>query len=152
MPNSNFNEELEENIDFIEEETLDSLDVDFVEGETLNALEDDIIEVSEYDDDFSTGDYVIINLVETWKVQQEADRSLKTKYGKWIMLILALEFIFMSGILVFIGLGKLHFEEWVINAFIVTTFGQIMGVVYLIVNNLFSDGNQIIDIIKEYIK
>lgn len=137
----NFNKELEDDIDFVEEETLDS-------------LEDDtsFVEVSEYDDDFSTGDYVIINLVETWKEQQTADRVLKEKYGKWIMWILALEFIFMSGILIFIGLGKLHFDEWVINAFIVTTFGQIMGVVYLIVNNLFSDGNQIIDIIKEYIK
>ena len=137
----NFNKELEDDIDFVEEETLDS-------------LEDDtsFVEVSEYDDDFSTGDYVIINLVETWKEQQTADRVLKEKYGKWIMWILALEFIFMSGILIFIGLGKLHFDEWVINAFIVTTFGQIMGVVYLSVNNLFSDGNQIIDIIKEYIK
>ncbi|MGL4914283.1 MAG: hypothetical protein ACRC3Y_17820 [Romboutsia sp.] len=139
--NENFNEELEDYIDFVEEETLDSLEDDT-----------DFVEVSEYDDDFSTGDYVIINLVETWKEQQTADRVLKEKYGKWIMWILALEFIFMSGILIFIGLGKLHFDEWVINAFIITTFGQIMGVVYLIVNNLFSDGNQIIDIIKEYIK
>ncbi len=125
-----------------------------IEEDTLESLEEDIdySEHYEYDDDFSTGDYVIINLVETWKEQQTADRVLKEKYGKWIMWILALEFIFMSGILIFIGLGKLSFDEWVINAFIVTTFGQIMGVVYLIVNNLFSDGNQIIDIIKEYIK
>ena len=125
-----------------------------IEEDTLESLEEDInySEHYEYDDDFSTGDYVIINLVETWKDQQTADRVLKEKYGKWIMWILALEFIFMSGILIFIGSGKLSFDEWVINAFIVTTFGQIMGVVYLIVNNLFSDGNQIIDIIKEYIK
>lgn len=136
-----FNDYLEDDIDFIEEETIDSLDD-----------EDDFVEVSEYDDDFSTSDYVIINLVETWKEQQTADRNLKEKYGKWIMAILVIEFIFMGGLLIAIGLGKLTFDEWVINAFIVTTFGQIMGVVYLIVKNLFSDGNQIIDIIKEYIK
>lgn len=129
-------------------------DIAFTEEETINYLddEDDFIELSEYDDDFSTNDYVIINLVETWKEQQTADRQLKSDYGKWIMIILGLEFVFMCGILVFIGLGKLNFDEWVINAFIVTTFGQIMGVVYLIVKHLFSDGNQIIDIIKEYIK
>lgn len=136
-----FNDYLEDDIDFIEEETIDSLDD-----------EDDFVEVSEYDDDFSTSDYVIINLVETWKEQQTADRDLKEKYGKWIMAILVIEFIFMGGLLIAIGLGKLTFDEWVINAFIVTTFGQITGVVYLIVKNLFSDGNQIIDIIKEYIK
>ena len=144
MTNNNFSSEIHECSfeDIIEEE----------EG-TINSLEcDDCGELYEYDDEFSTGDYVIINLVETWKEQQTADRDLKTKYGKWIMAILIIEFIFMSAILVLIGLGKLSFEEWVINAFIVTTFGQIMGVVYLIVKNLFSDGNQIIDIIKEYIK
>ncbi|MBC8630253.1 hypothetical protein H8697_00825 [[Eubacterium] tenue] len=144
MANNNFSSEIHESSfeDVIEEEegTIDSLECD------------DCGELYEYDDDFSTGDYVIINLVETWKEQQTADRDLKTKYGKWIMAILIIEFIFMSAILVLIGLGKLSFEEWVINAFIVTTFGQIMGVVYLIVKNLFSDGNQIIDIIKEYIK
>lgn len=144
MANNNFSGEIHDESfeDVIEEEegTIDSLECD------------DCGELYEYDDDFSTGDYVIINLVETWKEQQTADRDLKTKYGKWIMAILIIEFIFMSAILVLIGLGKLSFEEWVINAFIVTTFGQIMGVVYLIVKNLFSDGNQIIDIIKEYIK
>ncbi|CEN81008.1 hypothetical protein [Paraclostridium sordellii] len=144
MTNNYFNGEMNDEsfVDVIEEEegTIDSLECD------------DGVDLYEYDDDLSTGDYVIINLVETWKEQQTADRNLKTKYGKWIMAILIVEFIFMSGILVLIGLGKLSFEEWVINAFIVTTFGQIMGVVYLIVKNLFSDGNQIIDIIKEYIK
>lgn len=143
-----------ENNNFIGEIHDDSFeDVIEEEEDTIDSLEcDDCGELYEYDDDFSTGDYVIINLVESWKEQQTADRNLKTKYGKWIMAILIIEFIFMSAILVFIGLGKLSFEEWVINAFIVTTFGQIMGVVYLIVKNLFSDGNQIIDIIKEYIK
>ncbi|WP_195945927.1 hypothetical protein [Paraclostridium bifermentans] len=144
MANNNFSGEIHDESfeDVIEEEedTIDSLECD------------DCGELYEYDDDFSAGDYVIINLVETWKEQQTADRDLKTKYGKWIMAILIIEFIFMSAILVLIGLGKLSFEEWVINAFIVTTFGQIMGVVYLIVKNLFSDANQIIDIIKEYIK
>ncbi len=127
---------------------------DFIEEDTINSLDDntDFVEVDEYDDDFSTGDYVIINLVETWKDQQAADRNLKEKYGLWIMGILVIEFIFMGGLLVFIGLGKLSFPEWVINAFVITTFSQIMGVVYLIVKNLFSGGNEIIDIIKEYIK
>ena len=127
---------------------------DFIEEDTINSLDDpiDFAEVSEYDDDFSTGDYVIINLVETWKEQQTADRALKEKYGLWIMIILAIEFIFMGVLLIFIGLGKLSFPEWVINAFVITTFSQIMGVVYLIVKNLFSGGNEIIDIIKEYIK
>lgn len=127
---------------------------DFIVEDTINSLDDstDFIEVDEYDDDFSTGDYVIISLVETWKEQQTADRNLKEKYGLWIIGILAIEFIFMAVLLVFIGLGKLSFPEWIINAFIITTFSQIMGVVYLIVKNLFSGGNEIIDIIKEYIK
>ena len=103
---------------------------------------------------------MVLSLVQTFvsvsythlDVYKRQDRDLKEKYGKWIMAILVIEFIFMGGLLIAIGLGKLTFDEWVINAFIVTTFGQIMGVVYLIVKNLFSDGNQIIDIIKEYIK
>lgn len=141
MQNSHedLNKNLDDNIEFIEEDTIDSLD-------------DDFIEVSEYDDDFSTNDYVIINLVETWRKQQIADRALKKKYGIWIMIILIIELIFMASLLIAIGLQILTFDEWVINAFIITTFGQIMGVVYLIVKNLFSSGNQIIDIIKEYIK
>ena len=142
----NNNRSSEENIT-LEEDII-------LEEETLNFLEDEVQcdELCEYDGDFSTSDYVITSLVDTWQRQQEEDRKLKSKYGIWVMVLLLSEIIFLGIVFVFIGLGHLVFNELVINAFVLTVFGQIIGIVYIIVKNLFSDGNQIIDIIKEYIK
>lgn len=145
MPES-LNNEFENEDSIIEDE-------DILEADSIDSLfDEDYDEEYGYDDNFSTSDFVIVSLIETWKSQQEANRKLKTKYGKWVMWLLFAEMIFISGILLAIGTGILNFDEWVINAFVVTVFGQIMGVVYIIVKNLFSDGNEIIDIIKEYIK
>lgn len=128
-------------------------DEDILEADSIDSLfDEEYDEEYEYDDNFSTSDFVIVSLIDTWKSQQEANRELKTKYGKWVMRLLFAEMLFISGILLAVGTGILNFDEWVINAFVVTVFGQIMGVVYIIVKNLFSDGNEIIDIIKEYIK
>jgi len=85
--------------------------------------------------------YKIKVIIDAWKEQQEADRKLRDKYALWLIIFLGFQLIFISVLMVFIGLAKLEYDQWLIKIFISSVFAEIVGMVYVIVRYLFTPTN-----------
>ncbi len=85
-----------------------------------------------------------------WKEQQDAERNLRRKYANYFIWILAVQLLIINAIFVLIGYKILHYEQWTANLFIVSVFGEIVGIVLIIVKYLFTSTNKdMIELIKE---
>lgn len=121
-----------------------------VEGESnLSAPPSDIDSYLKYAK--QVNENIKVNAVlSIWEKQQEAERNLRSRYAKLFILILAIQLLVINVIFVFIGAGALKYEQWTINIFILSVFGEIVGIVLIIVKNLFTSTNkEMIDLVKE---
>jgi hypothetical protein len=64
--------------------------------------------------------------------------------------ILAIQLLIINGIFVLIGMKILTYDQWTVNVFIVSVFGEIIGIILIIVRSLFTSTNkEMIELVKE---
>ena len=93
---------------------------------------------------------LINTILNVWEDQQNAERTLRKEYASCFIWVLALQLVVINVIFVLIGCNILKYEQWTANLFIVSVFGEIVGIVSIIVKYLFTSTNkEMIDLIKE---
>jgi amino acid transporter len=85
-----------------------------------------------------------------WKEQQDAERKLRKNYANYFIWILIFQLIIVSTIFILVGCSVLKYKQWVVHIFIISVFGEIIGLVSIIVRYLFtSTSKEMIDLVKE---
>lgn len=92
----------------------------------------------------------IKTILKVWEDQQNAERNLRKGYATCFMWLLAVQLVIINVVFVLIGCNILQYEQWTVNLFIVSVFGEIVGIVLIIVKYLFTSTNkEMIDLIKD---
>lgn len=92
----------------------------------------------------------IHTILEIWKEQQNAERTLREKYANWFIWILISQLAVISVVFILVGCSMLKYEQWTINIFVFSVFGEIVGIVSIIVRYLFtSTSKEMIELIKD---
>lgn len=65
------------------------------------------------------------------------DRGLRGTYAKWWVGICIAQLALMNVMLVCVGLGWLQFETGLFHAYLIGTFAECAGIVWVITRNLF---------------
>jgi amino acid permease len=65
------------------------------------------------------------------------ERELQLKYGRWFLIIVAIQLCVMNIIVILIGLKVLSIDNATVRVFVSGTLLQIFGVVYIISKHLF---------------
>lgn len=95
-------------------------------------------------------DLKIQTILGIWSKQHELERDQRGKYADWFKWVLVIQLIAINIAFFLIGRGCLYFDQWTVNIFIVSVFGEIMGIVLIIVKYLFtSTSKEMIELIKE---
>jgi hypothetical protein len=81
--------------------------------------------------------WVTREVITTWTMQQNSERSLRERYAKWVLFGLAGEILLAGGILIGLGSGKLVLEQWMANVFFGAIFTQVAAVTLSITKYLF---------------
>src|SRR5579872_2473933 len=81
--------------------------------------------------------YHLRTIVAAWSTQQEQDRVIRNAYSRWLAWTLSLQLVLVNTVFVLIGSGVLRFEAWVTNVFVVSVFGEVTGLVLIVVKYLF---------------
>lgn len=76
-------------------------------------------------------------VVTAWESQQSEERRLRRSYGTAILVALCLQSLLVDILFILIGLGRITIAPWVANTFIVSVFGQIVGLAVVVVRHLF---------------
>lgn len=98
----------------------------------------------------NNNNYKVKTIVSSWEQQQNSDRFMRNGYAKVLMCVLAIQLLVINIIFVLIGVKVLFYEQWVINVFIISVFGEIASMVVIIVRYLFIPvGKDMINLIKD---
>ena len=76
-------------------------------------------------------------VVSAWESQQTEERHLRRSYGTAILIALCVQTLLVDVVFILIGVGKIAISQWVANIFIVSVFGQIVGLAVVVVRHLF---------------
>ncbi len=79
----------------------------------------------------------IRTVVAAWEKQQTEERNLRSRYAKWIVIVLFLQIAVINVAFFLIGIGWLDIEEWVASSFIVGALLEISGMIFVVVRYLF---------------
>lgn len=81
-------------------------------------------------------------IVKAWKDQRTQDRALRQKYAHWLIVGMAAQAVAVNAVFVAIGTGRMAVEEWTARIFIIAVFGEIAGMVLLVVKYLFTPASE----------
>jgi len=82
--------------------------------------------------------YRLRTIVKAWDRQQTQDRQLRERYAWWLMLAMAAQAVIINVVYVLMGAGKLVFEPWTAQTFIMSVFAEIGALVLIVVKYLFT--------------
>ncbi len=83
--------------------------------------------------------YRLKNLVDQAVEQYKADRDLRSRYGKVLLWIFAVETAVAFLAMVLVGRDVLHLTQWEASSFFVVVFVQLAALVQTVVKGLFAD-------------
>lgn len=79
-------------------------------------------------------------VVNAWERQQTSERELRNRYAKWLLITLSVQMMFVNVAFFMLGLGYLSVEKWVATTFIMTVFGEVAAMTFIVVKYLFPEG------------
>ncbi len=82
--------------------------------------------------------YKLRTILGAWERQECHERSLRRCYALLLLLILFLQVVAINVAFFFMGSGWLTVERWVAQTFIVSVFGEMTGMVLIVVKYLFT--------------
>lgn len=93
----------------------------------------------------------ITSVLETWEKQQKEERGLRKTYAYIFVTILMLQLVAINFAFLMLASGKISLDHWTIRIFIVSVFGEISGMTYVVLRYLFppSTSDKMFDLIKE---
>lgn len=88
--------------------------------------------------------------LDVWKGQQNQERGLREKYAHWVFVLISIQLVVVFGLVIFIGLKWLDFDDNIIEILIPSVISEIFGMGFLVVKYLFSKPSRSIsDFIKD---
>ena len=81
--------------------------------------------------------YRLRTVVEAWEKQQTEERNLRSRYAKWLVIVLSLQVVVINIAFFLIGFGLINIEEWVASSFIVSALLEISSMIFVVVRYLF---------------
>jgi len=76
-------------------------------------------------------------VIEAWSTQQEHERGLRREYARNLWLVLLLQVILVNTAFFLIGFGCMTVDPWVANGFILSVFGELAAMTFVVVRYLF---------------
>jgi hypothetical protein len=93
--------------------------------------------------------YRLRTLVQTWEHQQREERKLRRDYASRLLWIWVVQALVVNLAFVLIGLRILVVDQWVANAFILSVFVELVGMVLIVMRYLFpKDGDSLLKLIE----
>ena len=65
------------------------------------------------------------------------DREQRKLYAKWAYCLMVGQLIVLNALMGGVGVGCLEYDKYLFHAYVLATFGEIVGVVYLVAKYLF---------------
>ena len=84
--------------------------------------------------------YRLRTLVQAWEHQQREERGLRRGYASRLLWIWIVQALAVNLAFVLIGLRILVVDQWVANAFILSVFAELVGMVLVVMRYLFPKG------------
>ena len=81
--------------------------------------------------------YSLRTVMVAWEKQQTEERNLRSRYAKWLVIVLSLQIVVINIAFFLIGFGWLNIEEWVASSFIVGALLEISSMIFVVVRYLF---------------
>ena len=81
--------------------------------------------------------YRLRTVVAAWGKQQTEERNLRSRYAKWLVIVLSLQVVVINIAFFLIGFGLINIEEWVASSFIVSALLEISSMIFVVVRYLF---------------
>lgn len=78
-------------------------------------------------------------VVKLFEENAKEDRELRRKYAKYLIIILAIELVFLNIIFILFGCGVLKYSEIVFDLFITGGIAEIFVLIKTIIKHLFKD-------------
>ena len=69
------------------------------------------------------------------------DREQRKQYAFWSYCLMVGQLLVLNALMCGVGLGCIEYSDYLFHAYVVATFGEIVGVVYLVAKYLFPARN-----------
>ena len=93
--------------------------------------------------------YRLRTLVQTWEQQQGEERQLRRDYASRLLWIWVVQALVVNIAFALLGLNVLVVDQWVANAFILSVFAELVGMVLIVMRYLFpKDGDSLLKLIE----
>ena len=93
--------------------------------------------------------YRLRTLVQTWEQQQGEERQLRRDYASRLLWIWVVQALVVNIAFALLGLNVLVVDQWVANAFILSVFAELVGMVLIVMRYLFPmDGDSLLKLIE----
>jgi len=76
-------------------------------------------------------------VLQAWERQHTEERAMRQKYARWLLVGMLIQMALVNFAFFAIGWGWITVSPWVANSFILAVFGEISGMVLLVVKYLF---------------
>lgn len=94
--------------------------------------------------------YKLQTLVTAWKLQNEAERSLRQKVAWYILGALAFQILLVNTCYFLIGFGVLRVDADLSKIFVLAVFTEVVAMVLIVLRYLFPQvGNEFLQLIKD---
>ncbi|MBY6898090.1 hypothetical protein [Clostridium botulinum] len=91
----------------------------------------------------ASGTDVILNtLSEYLPKEQKLNKRLKMIFSIILLIILIMLTVFLIGIIVYLGLGKLKFDEITLRLVITGIFAEVIGIIKIMVSSIFPEDDK----------
>ena len=81
--------------------------------------------------------YRLRAVVAAWEKQQTEERDLRSRYAKWLVMVMLVQFVVINIAFFLIGFGLISIEEWVASSFIGGVLLEISSMIFVVVRYLF---------------
>ncbi|GGF17106.1 hypothetical protein [Hymenobacter cavernae] len=89
-------------------------------------------------------------LVNAWRLQNEAERTLRQKVAWYILGMLAFQTLLVNVCFFLIGFNVLHVDAGLSKIFVLAVFAEIVSMVLIVLRYLFPQlGNEFLQLIKD---
>jgi hypothetical protein len=89
-------------------------------------------------------------VIEAWSIQQEQERILRREYARNLWLVLLLQVVLVNAAFFLIGFRVLIVDPWVANGFILSVFGELAAMTFVVVRYLFPKvGSDVLALIEK---
>jgi hypothetical protein len=88
-------------------------------------------------------------ILDAWSNQQTHDRNMRQRYASWLAWIMSAQLLVLNVVFVLIGTGTLKLQEWTVNLFVISVFGEIVGLTIIVVKYLFpTTSDKLLDLLR----